>query len=67
MRRDTGMWTAAFSVIHVFFGLQVHSNGQLSAFMAYFFGVDGRPLVNSFGLGNWTGNIATTAFGSLVR
>jgi DMSO/TMAO reductase YedYZ heme-binding membrane subunit len=33
--------------------LQEHNRGQLG-FLAYFF-ADGRPLTNSFGLGNWTG------------
>ena len=60
LRRDVGMWTAGFGTAHVLAGLQVHSAGQLSAFLTYFFAADGRPLVNSFGLGNWTGLIATT-------
>jgi len=59
LRRDLGMWTAGFSIVHVIFGLQVHSTGQLSAFLTYFFGRDGSPLLNSFGLGNWTGLLAT--------
>jgi sulfoxide reductase heme-binding subunit YedZ len=59
LRRDVGMWTAGFSVIHVILGLQVHSAGQLAAFLTYFFGRDGSPLLNSFGLGNWTGLLAT--------
>jgi sulfoxide reductase heme-binding subunit YedZ len=59
LRRDVGMWTAGFSVVHVILGLQVHSAGQLSAFLNYFFGRDGSPLLNSFGLGNWTGLLAT--------
>jgi sulfoxide reductase heme-binding subunit YedZ len=58
LRRDAGMWTAGFSVVHVFFGLQVHSAGQLSGFLAYFVAADGSPLLNSFGLGNWTGLLA---------
>jgi DMSO/TMAO reductase YedYZ heme-binding membrane subunit len=53
------MWTAAFSVVHVIFGLQVHGSGDLSGFFSYFFLADGAPLVNSFGLGNWTGLLAT--------
>jgi sulfoxide reductase heme-binding subunit YedZ len=59
LRRDVGMWTAAFGVVHVLFGFQVHSAGQLSALLAYFFTAGGAPLVNSFGLGNWTGLVAT--------
>jgi DMSO/TMAO reductase YedYZ heme-binding membrane subunit len=53
------MWTAAFSVVHVFFGLQVHSAGEISRFLTYFFAPDGSTLANSFGLGNWTGLVAT--------
>jgi sulfoxide reductase heme-binding subunit YedZ len=55
LRRDVGAWTAGLSVIHVIFGLQVHGGGQLSGFLAYFIAPDGTPLLNSFGLGNWTG------------
>lgn len=59
LRRDVGMWTAGFSVVHVILGLQVHSAGQLSAFLTYFFGRDGSPLLNSFGIANWIGLLAT--------
>ena len=59
LRRDAGMWTAAFSVVHVIFGLQVHSGGQLAGYLIYFFAPNGSPLTNSFGLGNWTGLAAT--------
>jgi sulfoxide reductase heme-binding subunit YedZ len=59
LRRDMGTWTAIFSVVHVIFGLQVHGTGQLSGFLTYFVAPDGRPLLNSFGLGNWTGLAAT--------
>jgi sulfoxide reductase heme-binding subunit YedZ len=57
LRRDVGAWTAIFSVIHVFYGLQVHA--VLSDFLVYFFAPDGSPLTDSFGLGNWTGLAAT--------
>ncbi len=57
LRRDVGMWTAIFSAVHVFFGLQVHD--ELRNFLNYFFAPDGRVLINSFGLGNWTGLAAT--------
>lgn len=57
LRRDVGMWTAIFSVVHVIFGLQLHSGGQLSRLLNYFV-VDGSLLTNTFGLGNWTGLVA---------
>jgi sulfoxide reductase heme-binding subunit YedZ len=57
LRRDVGAWTAGTSVIHVVSGLQVH--GQLSDFVNYFVAPDGGVLLNSFGLGNWTGLAAT--------
>jgi sulfoxide reductase heme-binding subunit YedZ len=59
LRRDVGMWTAIFSVVHVIYGSLLHSGGQLSAFLNYFVAPDGGPLLNSFGLGNWTGLAAT--------
>ena len=59
LRRDAGMWTAAFSVVHVVVGLQVHSEGVPSGFLSYFFGRDGNVLLNSFGLANWVGLVAT--------
>jgi sulfoxide reductase heme-binding subunit YedZ len=58
-RRDVGMWTAIFSIVHVIFGLQVHSAGALWGMLRYFIASDGTPLVNSFGLGNWTGLAGT--------
>ena len=64
LRRDVGMWTAIFSVVHVFFGLQVHD--ELRNFLNYFFAPDGRVLANSFGLGNWTGLAATVVVVGLL-
>jgi sulfoxide reductase heme-binding subunit YedZ len=58
LRRDVGTWTAALSLVHVALGLQVHGGGQLFNVFNYFVR-DGRPLTNSFGLGNWTGLAAT--------
>lgn len=57
LRRDAGTWTTIFSVLHVAVGLQVYA--PLGDFLDYFLTSDGRPLANSFGLGNWTGFAAT--------
>jgi methionine sulfoxide reductase heme-binding subunit len=57
LRRDVGLWTAVVSVAHVFVGLQVH--GRIADFINYFIDSNGRPWLNSFGLGNWTGLAAT--------
>jgi sulfoxide reductase heme-binding subunit YedZ len=54
LARDVGTWAALFSIIHVIFGLTLHSGPQISGMVRYFV-IDGRPLLNSFGLGNWTG------------
>ncbi len=59
LRRDVGMWTALFSVIHVIYGSLLHSGGELAGVLRYFLAPDGRPLLSSFGLGNWTGLAAT--------
>jgi DMSO/TMAO reductase YedYZ heme-binding membrane subunit len=55
LRRDLGTWTAILSVVHVILGFQLHSGGTISGLLTYFVASDGRPLSNSFGLGNWTG------------
>jgi sulfoxide reductase heme-binding subunit YedZ len=61
LRRDVGAWTAVISVVHVIAGFQVH--GPMAPLgeriVLYFFAPDGSPLVNAFGLGNWTGLAAT--------
>jgi sulfoxide reductase heme-binding subunit YedZ len=61
LRRDVGMWTAVVSVVHVIAGLQVHGPpGPLAKrILRYFFAPDGSPLLDNFGLGNWTGLAAT--------
>jgi hypothetical protein len=61
LRRDEGIWTALFSVVHVIYGSLLHSSGQLSGILNYFFAPDGSPRLNSFGLGNWTGLAAHVA------
>jgi sulfoxide reductase heme-binding subunit YedZ len=53
LRRDVGTWTAIFSVVHVIVSLRGHGS------FVDFFVRDGRPLIDSFGLGNWTGLAAT--------
>jgi sulfoxide reductase heme-binding subunit YedZ len=52
LTRDVGIWVAIATVAHVIPGLRVHS--AVAGFLDYFV-ADGRPLTNSFGLGNWTG------------
>jgi sulfoxide reductase heme-binding subunit YedZ len=53
-RRDVGTWTAIVSVFHVLVAFQVHGGGGMSSFLDFFL-VGGKPLLGSFGLGNWTG------------
>jgi sulfoxide reductase heme-binding subunit YedZ len=55
LARDTGTWAAIYSVIHVIIGLQPHGGTGLSGVLDYFIARDGSVLLNSFGLGNWTG------------
>jgi methionine sulfoxide reductase heme-binding subunit len=64
LRRDVGMWTAVFSVIHVVYGLQVHR--KLGDFVHYFVAANGSPLTNSFGWGNWTGLAALIIVAGLL-
>lgn len=58
LARDVGTWAALYSVIHVAFGLTLHRGPDIAGMLGYFV-ADGGPLVNSFGLGNWTGLAAT--------
>lgn len=58
LRRDAGTWTAIWSIFHVIVGFQGRGGGGAFGFVDYFV-ADGRPLVDSFGLGNWTGLAAT--------
>lgn len=58
LRRDVGIWTAIFSVVHVISAVLMHvshGSGVISSFVHFFVGQDGTPLTNSFGIGNWTG------------
>jgi hypothetical protein len=60
LRRDVGIWTAIFSVVHVMLAVAIHvshGSGVVTAIL-HFFVADGRPLTNSFGWGNWTGLVA---------
>lgn len=62
LRRDVGIWTAIFSVVHVICAVLIHvthGSGVFASFVHFFFAEDGRPLTNSFGWGNWTGLAAT--------
>jgi hypothetical protein len=54
LRRDVGTWAVVFSAIHVVFGFQVEGSLRVGDMLSYFV-VDGSPVTNSFGLGNWTG------------
>src|ERR687891_656870 len=58
LRRDVGIWTAIFSVIHVIAAVLIHvshDSDVIASFVHFFVAEDGRLLTNSFGLGNWTG------------
>jgi DMSO/TMAO reductase YedYZ heme-binding membrane subunit len=53
-----GIWTAIFSVVHVISAVLMHvshGSGLLASVLHFFVSQDGSPLINSFGLGNWTG------------
>ena len=65
LRRDLGTWTAIFSVVHVIVGFQVRGDGGAFGFVDFFI-ADGRPLLDSFGLGNWTGLAALVIVAGLL-
>jgi sulfoxide reductase heme-binding subunit YedZ len=58
LRRDVGIWTAVFSIVHVIAAVLIHvrdDTGVIASFMHFFMAEDGSALTNSFGWGNWTG------------
>lgn len=65
LRRDVGAWAAVVSGVHVIVSLKVHGSGQIRDFLNFFV-VDGSPLRNSFGLGNWTGLAALVIVAGLL-
>lgn len=65
LRRDLGTWTAIFSVVHVIVGFQVRGDSGVLRFLDYFV-ADGKPLLDSFGLGNWTGLAALVIVAGLL-
>jgi sulfoxide reductase heme-binding subunit YedZ len=65
LRRDLGTWTAVFSVVHVIVGFQVRGDGGVFGFLDFFV-TNGRPLLDSFGLGNWTGLAALVIVAALL-
>ncbi len=57
LRRDIGIWAAIVSLIHMFIGLEMHFGGK---YIKYFFKETDTgltPLINAFGLANYTGLI----------
>jgi sulfoxide reductase heme-binding subunit YedZ len=62
LRRDVGTWTAIASVVHVILAFGVDGHGQILDFFVR----DGRPLIDSFGLGNWTGLAALVIVAGLL-
>lgn len=62
VRRDVGLWGAAYALLHVVTGLQVHMRGDMLNYFLYRprDGVHLLPLrLDPFGLANWTGLAAT--------
>lgn len=55
LRRTVGIWAGITGVLHVVFGLQVHLGGVV---YKYFFADNGEPLLNLFGISNYTGALA---------
>lgn len=62
LRRDVGIWTAVFTIVHVVSAVLMHvSHGSevLASLLHFFIAEGGSLLTNSFGLGNWTGLAGT--------
>jgi methionine sulfoxide reductase heme-binding subunit len=61
LRRDAGIWTVVFSVVHVVLGLQVHGDASDAGNFVTFFAT-----ANSFGLANWLGLAALVIAAGLL-
>jgi methionine sulfoxide reductase heme-binding subunit len=62
LRRDTGIWTAIVSLVHVVVGLQVHLGGRIAHYFLEASGSGsgtGAPRTDDFGFANHTGLAAT--------
>ena len=60
LRRDVGIWSAVFALVHVVTGLQVHFAGKFWKYFVYPDGGHRMPLrYDLFGFANWTGLAAT--------
>jgi sulfoxide reductase heme-binding subunit YedZ len=62
VRRDVGLWGAAFGLAHVATGLKVHMGGDMLNYFVYRArdGVHRLPIrLDPFGITNWTGLAAT--------
>ena len=61
LRRDLGIWTAVFAVIHVAFGLVVHMGGRIAEyfFRPFHAGAMPVPRLDAFGFANDVGLVAT--------
>ena len=66
LRRDIGIWTAVVSVVHVIVGFQTGHGGAGAFGFVGFFVAGGGPLLNRFGLGNWTGLAALVIVAGLL-
>ena len=61
LRRDLGIWTALFALVHVAFGLGVHMGGNVAHYFFRPLGAGAMPLprIDPFGLANDLGLVAT--------
>jgi methionine sulfoxide reductase heme-binding subunit len=64
LRRDLGVWVVILSAVHVALAFRAAYRGVFS--FAGFFVVDGRPLTDDYGMGNWTGLAALVIAAGLL-
>ena len=62
VRRDVGLWGAAYALVHVATGLQIHMDGDMLNYFVFRArdGAHALPIrLDPFGLSNWAGLAAT--------
>jgi sulfoxide reductase heme-binding subunit YedZ len=66
IRRDFGIWSGIFALVHVAVGLQVHMRGKMWEYFAHASGGSVLPRLDPFGLANYAGLAATVIFAALL-
>ena len=66
IRRDVGIWTAIYALVHVVIGLQVHLRGKMWEYFVHSVRGSFLPRIDPFGAANYAGAIAALLLAMLL-